>query len=143
MLLEVLGNSCMYSKKTEIKEGVECPLKNKKKCANQNDGWLTQKASRKKEKRKVREANIFLGHLNIVLVKVNLSQHTGPFDKGIPNTERFVGVIANGLKVFRSMKEISYCKSAYWLTTERQWTEKYIQLLNWHSDFTYQPCKPV
>jgi len=29
------------------------------------------------------------------MIRVNLSQHTGPFAKGIANTERFAGAIAN------------------------------------------------
>lgn len=54
---------------------------------------------RTQRKRKIKEANTSSGHLNAVTVRVNLSQHTGPFDKGIPNTESFVGVIAHRLKV--------------------------------------------
>lgn len=47
-----------------------------------------------REKRKTR-GKYFSGHLNTVSIRVNLSQHTGPFAKGIANTERFAGAIAN------------------------------------------------
>lgn len=112
-------------------------MNDKKECTNQKDSWLTKKAGEKERQR----GKYFSGHLNTVPVRVNLTQHIGPFDKGLPNTERFVGVIANGLKVFRSVKKFSYCKLVNWLTKKRQRTDKYIQILNWHSDFTHRPCK--
>ena len=41
-----------------------------------------------REKHRQRD-KYFSGHLNAVPIRVNLSQHTGPFAKGIANTEGF------------------------------------------------------
>lgn len=119
-MLLLFGKTATYTlrrRKSGGLEGVECPLKDKKKKC-QSKRWLINQESR--EKREVKEANVFSGYLNTVPVKVNLSQCMGLFDKGIPNAERFVGITANGLKIHSSMKEISYCNSVYWLTKEIQ-----------------------
>ena len=54
-----------------------------------------QLLTKKAEKNTRQRGKYFSGHLNTVSIRVNLSEHTGPFAKGIANTERFAGVIAN------------------------------------------------
>ena len=67
------------------------PLKKWKRMYQPKGQLIIKKA----EKNARQRGKYFSGHLNTVSIRVNLSQHTGPFAKGITNTERFAGAIAN------------------------------------------------
>ena len=67
------------------------PLKKWKRMYQPKGQLIIKKA----EKNARQTGKYFSGHLNTVSIRVNLSQHIGPFAKGIANTERFAGAIAN------------------------------------------------